>query len=100
MAQEKAGHKKKLRKLLNELLDLNSLHTQKDCLQMYHQLMGIERYLTSLPDEMNMKSILKQLETGKKAIVEKRIEFFEKEEGYKYEKIGEGLYRSKSNTND
>lgn len=74
LAQEKASHKKELRKLLNELLDLDSLFTQKDCLHMYYQLMGIERFLASDPDDVNMKSLLKQLEEGKKAIVEKRWE--------------------------
>lgn len=75
--------------------DLDSLHTQKDSLHMYHQIMGIERYLTSLPNDANLKSLLKQLEIGKKAIAEKRIEFFEKEEGHIYEKIVEGVYQRK-----
>lgn len=94
-AQEKAGNKNELKKLLNELLDLDSLHTQKDCLHMYHQLMGIERYLLSVPENVNVKRLLKQVEMAKKAIGEKRVEFFEKEEGHLYEKIGEGVYQRK-----
>ena len=94
-AKEKAGNKRELKKLLNELVDLDSLRTQKDCLHMYHQLMGIERYLLSVPENVNMKSLLKQLQLDKKAIADKRIEFFEKEEGHMYEKIGEGVYRRK-----
>ncbi len=94
-AQEKAGNKRELKKLLNELLDLDSLHTQKDCLHMYHQLMGIERYLLTMPEEAHMKSLLKKVELAKKAIGEKRVEFFEKEEGHLYEKIGEGVYQRK-----
>ena len=92
-AQEKGGCKQKLKKLLKELLDLDSLHTQKDCLHMYYQLMGIERYLVSVPK--NVKSLLKQVELAKKLIGEKRVEFFEKEEGHLYEKIGEGIYQRK-----
>ena len=84
-----------LNKLMNELMDLDSLHAQKDCLHMYHQLMGIERYITSVSDSANMQKLLKQLEKDKKVIVEKRWEFFEKEEGHKYEKIGDGVYRKK-----
>lgn len=94
-AQEKAGNKLELEKLLNELLDLNSLHAQKDCLHMYHQLIGIERYLLSVPEDADMKSLFKQVEMAKKLIGEKRVEFFEKEEGHLYEKIGEGVYQRK-----
>lgn len=94
-AQEKAGNKNELKNLLNELLDLDSLHTQKDCLHMYHQLMGIERYLTSVPENAEVKKMLKFLEDAEKAIGEKRVEFFEKEEGHLYEKIGEGIYQRK-----
>ncbi len=62
---------------------------------MYHLLMGIERYLLSVPEDVNVKNLLKQVELAKKAIEEKRIEFFEKEEGHLYEKIGEGIYQRK-----
>ena len=75
--------------------DLDSLHSQKDCLQMYHQLMGIERYLLAVPEDVNVKSLLKQMELAKKELGEKRVEFFEKEEGHLYEKIGEGVYQRK-----
>ena len=95
MAQEKAGNKLELKLLLNELLDLDSLHTQRDCLHMYHQLMGLKRYLTSVTEDVNMKSLLRLLEAGEKAIGEKSVEFFEKEEGHLYEKIGEGVYQRK-----
>lgn len=94
-AQEKDGNKRELKKLLNELLELDSLHTQKDCLHMYHQLMGIERYLVSAAVDVNVKSLLRQVELAKKAIGEKRVEFFEKKEGHLYEKIGEGIYQRK-----
>lgn len=92
LAREKAGNKKEIEKLLNELTDLDSLHTQKDCIHMYHQLMGIERYLETMPDDVYRQRLLKQVEKVKKAIAEKRWEFFEKEEGDNYEKIGEGVY--------
>lgn len=95
LAREKAGNKKEIEKLLNELTDLDSLHTQKDCIHMYHQLMGIERYLETIPDDVYRQRLLKQVEKVKKAIAEKRWEFFEKEEGDNYEKIGEGVYRRK-----
>ena len=75
-AQEKGGNKRELKKLMNELLDLDSLHSQKDCLQMYHQLMGIERYLLAVPEDVNVKSLLKQVELAKKELGEKRVEFF------------------------
>ncbi|MBQ2922363.1 MAG: hypothetical protein IJE60_04610 [Tyzzerella sp.] len=94
-AQEKGGCKQELKKLLNELLNLDSLHTQKDCIHMYHQLMGIERYLVSALEDVNAKSLLKQVELAKKLIGEKRVDFFEKEEGHLYEKIGEGIYQRK-----
>ena len=81
--------------MLKMLLDLDSLHTQKDCLYMYHQMMGIKRYLTSVPQDAEVKELLKLLEDGEKAIGEKRVEFFEKEEGHLYEKIGEGIYQRK-----
>lgn len=95
LAREKAGNKKEIEKLLNELTDLDSLHTQKDCIHMYHQLMGIERYLETMPDDVYRQRLLKRVEKVKKAIAEKRWEFFEKEEGDNYEKIGEGVYRRK-----
>ena len=94
-AQEKAGNVQELKMLLDELLELDSLHTQKDCLHMYHQLMGIKRYLTSVPENAEGKKLLKLLEDGEKTIGEKRVEFFEKEEGHLYEKIGEGIYQRK-----
>lgn len=94
-AQEKAGDMQELKMLLDELLDLVSLHTQKDCLHMYHQLMGIERYLLSILGDGNVKSLLKQMELAKRELGEKRVEFFEKEEGHLYEKIGEGVYQRK-----
>ena len=94
-AQEKAGNMQKLKMLLDELLDLESLHAQKDCLHMYHQLMGVKRYLMSVPEDVKVKSLLKLLEDGEKAIGEKRVEFFEKEEVHLYEKIGEGIYQRK-----
>ncbi len=62
---------------------------------MYYQLMGIERYLLSASGDVNVKNLLKQVELAKKAIGEKRVEFFEKEEGHLYEKIGEGIYQRK-----
>lgn len=96
LAQEKAGDERELGKLLNELMDLDSPHTQKDCLHMYHQIMGIERYLMSLPKSANTQKLIKRLQIDKKVIIEKRWKFFEKEEGHKYEKIGEGLYQRKS----
>lgn len=95
LAREKAGNKKEIEKLLNELTDLDSLHTQKDCIHMYHQFMGIKRYLETMPDDVYRQRLLKQVEKVKKAIAEKRWEFFEKEEGDSYEKIGEGVYRRK-----
>ncbi len=94
-AQEKAGNVQELKLLLNELLDLESLHTQKDCLHMYHQLKGIERYLVSISEELKVKSLLKQVELAKKEIGKKCVIFFEKEEGHLYEKIGEGIYQRK-----
>ena len=94
-AHRKEGNIKELRGLLKEVMLLDTLHTQKDCLHMYHQLMGIERYLLSIPEDLNMQKILKQLEKGKNVITKKRWEFFEKEEGHKYEKIGDGVYRKK-----
>lgn len=94
-AKEKAGNKGELKKLLNELLDLNSLYTQKDCLRMYHKLMGVERHLLLMQEDVNVKRLLKQVELAKKAIGEKRVEFFQKEEGYLYEKIGDGVYQRK-----
>lgn len=94
-AQEKAVNKCELKRLLDELLDLDFLHTQKDCLHMYHQLIGMKRYLTSVPQDAEVKKLLKLLEDGEKAIGEKRVEFFEKEEGHLYEKIGEGIYQRK-----
>lgn len=94
-AQEKAGNMQELKMLLDELLDLDFLYTQKDCLHMYHQLIGIKRYLTSVPQDAEVKELLKLLEDGEKAIGEKRVEFFEKEEGHLYEKIGEGIYQRK-----
>lgn len=81
--------------LLDELLDLDSLYTQKDCLHMYHQLMGIKRYLISVLEDAEVKKLLRLLEDGEKAIGEKRVKFFEKEEGHLYEKIGEGIYQRK-----
>ena len=96
-ADRKEGDVKELKGLLKELMLLDTLHTQKDCLYMYHQLMGIERYLLSVSDDLNMQKLLKQLEKGKKVIIKKRWEFFEKEEGHKYEKIGDGVYRKKRN---
>lgn len=95
LAREKANNKKEIEKLLNELTDLDFLHTQKDCIHMYHQLMGIERYLETMPDDVYRQRLLKQVGKVKKAIAEKRWEFFEKEEGDNYEKIGEGVYRRK-----
>lgn len=94
-AQEKAVNKRELKRLLDELLDLDFLYTQKDCLHMYHQLIGMKRYLTSVPQDAEVKKLLKLLEDGEKAIGEKRVEFFEKEEGHLYEKIGEGIYQRK-----
>lgn len=94
-AQEKAVNKRELKRLLDELLDLDFLYTQKDCLHMYHQLIGIKRYLTSVPEDAEVKKLLKLLEDGEKAIGEKRVEFFEKEEGHLYEKIGEWIYQRK-----
>lgn len=94
-AHRKEGDVKELKGLLKELMLLDTLHTQKDCLHMYHQLMGIERYLLSVPDDLDMQKILQQLEKGKNVIIKKRWEFFEKEEGHKYEKIGDGVYRKK-----
>lgn len=91
MVQEKAGNMQ----MLKMLLDLDSLHTQKDCLYMYHQMMGIKRYLTSAPEDAEVKKLLKALEDGEKAIGEKRVTFFKKEEGHLYEKIGEGIYQRK-----
>ena len=41
------------------------------------------------------EKLLKLLEDGEKVIGEKRVEFFEKEEGHLYEKIGEGIYQRK-----
>ena len=42
-----------------------------------------------------MRSLLKRMEVVKKSIGERRVEFFEKEEGHLYEKIGEGVYQRK-----
>lgn len=96
LAQEKDRNKSELEKLLKEIVNLDSLQTQVDCSHMYYQLMGLERYLISLQDDVNMQRILKKLETNKEAIVARSWECFEKEEGHKYEKIGEGVYRKKS----
>lgn len=63
---------------------------------MYHQLMGIERYLETMSDDVYMQRLLKQVEKAMKTITEKRWEFFEKEEGDNYERIGEGVYRRKN----
>ena len=49
----------------------------------------------SVPEDEKVKSLLKLLEDSEKAIGEKRVEFFEKEEGHLYEKIGEGIYQRK-----
>lgn len=96
LAQEKGQNLKELRKMLNSLMDFALLHTQKDCLNLYYQVSGVEQYLIGLTkEEANVQRLLKQLEKGKKVIVEKRWEFFEKEEGDKYEKIGDGEYRRK-----
>lgn len=94
-AKAKGGCKQELKKLLNELLDLESVHTQKDCLHIYHQLMGLKRYLVSVAKEVNVKNLLKQVEQAEKLIGEKRVDFFEQEEGHLYEKIGEGIYQRK-----
>lgn len=94
-AQEKEVNVQELKMLLDGLLDLDSLHTQKDCLYMNHQLTGIKRYLTSVPENAEVKKLLKFLEYGEKAIGEKSVMFFEKEEGHLYEKIGEGIYQRK-----
>lgn len=96
LAKEKAGNKREIKKLLNELTDFNSMHTQKNCAYMYHQLMGIERYLETMSDDVYMQRLLKQVEKAMKTITEKRWEFFEKEEGDNYERIGEGVYRRKN----
>ena len=92
---EKVGNKTELKKLLNMLVDLGSLHTQKDCMYMYHQIMGIARCLLLMPEDANMKCLLEQVEKAKQSIGEKRVEFFEKEEGHLYDKIGEGIYQRK-----
>lgn len=97
VAQSKGKNIKELKNLLKGLLDFELLHTQKDCLYMYHQVMGIERCLISVSEDVNMQKLLKSLEKGKNVIIEKRWEFFEKEEGHKYEKIGDGVYQSKEN---
>ena len=55
----------------------------------------IERYLLSIPSDGNVKKLIKQMELAKKELGEKRVEFFEKEEGYLYDKIGEGVYQRK-----
>lgn len=78
MAQGKDGNIKELRKLLNGLLVFDSLHSQKDCLFLYNQVMGVERYLMSVPKNTNIQTLLKQLENEKKKIIKKRWEFFEK----------------------
>lgn len=96
LAQEKGRNKSQLEKLLKEIVNIDSLQTQADCSHMYHQLMGLERHLTSLQDDENMQRILRKLETNKEEILAKSWEYFEKEEGHKYEKIGEGVYRRKS----
>ncbi len=96
MAQERGEDKRELKNLLDELSDIASLRTQKDCLHMYHQLIGVERYVTAMEDAVFVKEIVKQLEKNKNRIAEKRWEFFEKEEGHKYQKIGDGLYVRKS----
>ena len=95
LAKEKAGNKKEIKKFLFELTDIDSLQAQKDCVHMYHQLMGIERYLRTVLEDACMQRLLKELEKRRKTIVEKRWEFFEKEEGDKYEKIGDGVYQRK-----
>lgn len=51
--------------------------------------------LMSVPEDEKVKSLLKLLEDSEKAIGEKRVEFFEKEEGHLYEKIGDGVYQRK-----
>ncbi len=94
-AQSKGADKIELMKLLDNIVDLDSLHTQKETLNMYHQIMGIERYLQTVADNDNMQRVLKHLEKEKQAIIKKRWEFWEKEEGHKYEKIGDGVYQRK-----
>ena len=96
-AKGKNGNVKELKDLMKELMVLDTLQTQKDCIYMYHQLMGIERYLQSVSEDVNMQKILKKLEKDKNVIIKKRWEFFEKEEGHLYEKIGDGVYQRKRN---
>lgn len=57
--------------------------------------MGTERYLVSVPKDVNVKNLLKQVELAEKLIGEKRVEFFEQAEGHLYEKIGERIYQRK-----
>ena len=86
-----------LDKWLNEIFDYDLLVSQKDCRQMYHKIIGVERYLKSCNENLrNVRYIYEMLEVSKKKIAEKLWYFFEKEEGDKYEKVADGVYQRKN----
>ena len=81
---------------LGKLLDYDKLSSQKDCRQMYYQIIGVERYVTSAKDDIvDAERLTEIIETAKGTITEKLWYFFEVEEGDKYEKISEGVYQKR-----
>lgn len=53
--------------------------------------MGIKGDLTSVPEDAEVKKLLKLLEEGKKSIGEKCVEFFKKEEGICMKRLERGI---------
>ena len=83
---------------LGNLLDYDKLSSQKDCRQMYYQILGVERYVSSVKDNVtDVERVTEVIEIAKKTITEKLWYFFELEEGDKYEKISEGVYQNRCN---
>lgn len=81
---------------LGKMLNYDKLSSQKDCRQMYYQIIGVERYVTSVKDNMaDVERLMEVIEIAKRTITEKLWYFFEMEEGDKYEKVSEGVYRKR-----
>ena len=79
-----------------KMLHYYKLSSQKDCRQMYYQIIGVERYVTSAKDNMaDVERLIEVIEIAKRTISEKLWYFFEMEEGDKYEKVSEGVYRKR-----
>lgn len=79
-----------------KMLDYDKLSSQKDCRQMYYKIIGVERYVTSAKDNMaDVEWLTEIIEIAKRTITEKLWYFFEMEEGDKYEKVSEGVYRKR-----